>query len=146
MPAFCHHIKFTIFVDEFAPEYFEALATWLRKVSTDCGVAAFKKTHWALETYSVYGNRASLTAKTLTASTLVQAVRESAANFAGNTNRIFRELYGGKLDVEKAPTSAIYTVALVQALELGKIAHDEGWSSEVLDYQLTLLSESYRQV
>ena len=141
MQAFCHHIKFTIFVDEFAPEYFEALATWLRKVSTDCGVAAFKKTDWALETYWVFGNRASLSAKALTASTLVQAVRESGADLAENTCRAIRD-HGVKLDVEKAPVSSALTAGLVQALKLGKIAYDDGWSSEELARELTLLTES----
>lgn len=142
MPVFCHHIKFTIFVDDFEPEYFESLATWQRKVSKDCGIAPFKKTQWYLKSYSVYGNRASLSAKILTASTLVQAVRESGVDLAENTYRAIRDLHGGKLDVEKGPASAIHTVALAQALKLGKIAHDEGWSSEELARELTLMAES----
>ena len=142
MPVFCHHIMFTIFVDDFAPEYFESVATWQRKVSKDCGIAAFKKTLWYVTSYSVYGNSESISARILTASNLVQAVRESGADLAENTCRAIRDLHGGRLDVEEAPVSSVLTAALVQALKLGKIAHDESWSSEELARELKLLAES----
>ena len=139
-PIFCNQTRFRICLHRFDPCDFELFGNWLRKVITNGGIAPFEKTEWDLSGLSLLGDGRNISAKILAASTFAQTIRELGVDLAENTlcglrssPRVIR-ITGATTKKEK------HTIALMQVFKLGKAAHDEGWSAEVLESELRVLS------
>ena len=147
-----------ICIETFDLTCFSNIVDWLRGVIRVCGPKPFKRVMWTIRWSVMTAYPERLDKKILTARQLVQAIRELGVELVSDEARtICGRLPGGQAIREAGrlwkhgvPRDQLWKddlnehyAALMQALDLGKRGHDEGWSAKMLDQNFEHFAASW---